>query len=134
MFRAIDQGATLALSTGQGHIWSTLNIREDVQKGRGHMYARVTIAQYHTAEAIDEGAQIYRDSILPATQQLKGFKDVITLGDRSTGKAMVITFWETEADAQAGISSGFVQQQAAKLAHLFSGAPTSEVFEVVPVK
>ncbi len=65
------------------------------------MYARVTTAQYQNAGAIDEGAQIYRDSILPSTQQLKGFKDVITLGDRSTGKAMVVTFWETEADAQA---------------------------------
>jgi len=111
-----------------------LNIGEDVQKGRGHMYARVTTAQYRNGEAIDEGAQIYRDSILPATQQLQGFKDVMTLGDRSTGKAMVITFWETEADAQAGINSGFVREQSAKLAHLFSGAPTSEVFEVVPVK
>jgi|SRR5712691_10661412 heme-degrading monooxygenase HmoA len=98
------------------------------------MYARVTAVQYNKAGAVDEGAQIYRESILPATQQLQGFKDVISLADRSTGKAMVITFWETEADAQAGITSGFVREQAAKLAHLFSGTPTSEVFEVVPVK
>ncbi len=98
------------------------------------MYARVTTVQYNNAGAVDEGAQIYRESILPATQQLQGFKDVIALGDRSTGKAMVITFWETEADAQAGITSGFVREQAAKLAHLYSGTPTSEVFEVVPVK
>jgi hypothetical protein len=47
---------------------------------------------------------------------------------------MVITFWETEADAQAAIIGGFIREQSAKLAHLFSGAPTSEVFEVVPVK
>jgi heme-degrading monooxygenase HmoA len=98
------------------------------------MYARVTTAQYHSGKSVDEAAQIYRDSILPATQQLKGFKDIITLGDRSTGKAMLITFWETEADAQAGITSGFVQEQAAKLAHLFSVAPTSEILEVIPVK
>ena len=100
------------------------------------MYARVTTAQYQNAGAIDEGAQIYRDAMLPSTQQLKSFKDVITLGDRSTGKAMVITFWETEADAQAAITSGFVREQSAKFAHLLSGAPApiSEVFEVVPVK
>jgi hypothetical protein len=49
---------------------------------------------------------------------------------------MVITFWETEADAQAAITSGFVREQSAKFAHLLSGAPApiSEVFEVVPVK
>ena len=98
------------------------------------MYARVTTVQYTNAAALDEGAQNYRESILPATQQLQGFKDVIALGDRSTGKAMVITFWETEADAQAGITTGFVREQATKQAHLYSGTPTSEVFEVVPMK
>lgn len=98
------------------------------------MYARVTTVQYNKEGAVDEGAQIYRESILPATQRLQGFKDVIALGDRSTGKAMVITFWETEADAQAAITSGFVREQSVKLAHLVSGNSTSEVFEVVPLK
>jgi heme-degrading monooxygenase HmoA len=98
------------------------------------MYARVTTARYQNAEAIDEGTRIYHDAIFPSPHHHKGFKDIIALVDRSTGKAMMITFWETEDDAQADTTSGFVREQVAKFTHLLSGAPISEVFEVVPVK
>jgi hypothetical protein len=93
------------------------------------MYARVITGQYQPGK-LDEGSQIFRDSIAPATRQTQGFKGVLGLGDRSTGKAIAIVLRETEADLQATESSGFVQEQFAKLIPLLAGAPAVEAYEV----
>jgi heme-degrading monooxygenase HmoA len=94
------------------------------------MYARVSIGQYQPGKW-DEGIQIHRMSINPAAKQQHGFKGVITLLDRTTGKGMTISLWETEADMQAGISSGYYQEQLAKVMPLLIGASQRETYEVV---
>ena len=95
------------------------------------MHARVITRQYQSGK-IDEGLQIFRESILPETRRQRGFQGVTALIDRSTGKTMTISFWQTEADAQAsGASSPFFQAQLAKIDALFSAAPTIETYEVV---
>ena len=94
------------------------------------MYARVVTGQYYPGKS-DEGEQLYRQSILPETRQQPGFKGAIGLVDRSSGKAISITFWETEASAQAsGASSSYGQAQLAKVASLFAAVPVVETYEV----
>lgn len=95
------------------------------------MYARVVTAQYQPGK-LDEGIQLYRESILPETRQQRGFKGTIGLVDRSTDKAISITLWQTEADAQAsGTSGDYLQAQLAKIASLVATAPDTETYEVV---
>jgi heme-degrading monooxygenase HmoA len=95
------------------------------------MHARVITGQYQSGK-MDEGLQLFHESILPETRQQRGFQGVTALVDRSTGKGMTITFWQTEADAQAsGASSPYLQAQLAKIVSLFSAAPTIEMYEVV---
>jgi heme-degrading monooxygenase HmoA len=94
------------------------------------MYARVVTGQYPSAGKLDEAFQIYRDSIIPAARQTQGFKGALGLADRSTGKVIAINMRETAADIQATESSGFLQEQFAKIAHLLVGTPTIEVYEV----
>jgi heme-degrading monooxygenase HmoA len=94
------------------------------------MHARLVIAQYRSGKA-DEGMQMYRESVLPEARQQRGFKGALALLDRSTGKGLSITLWETEADAQAsGASSPYLQEQLAKVASLFVAAPVVETYEV----
>ena len=94
------------------------------------MHARVIIAQYHPGKA-DEGMQMYHESVLPVARQQRGFKGAMALLDRSTGKGLSITLWETEADAQAsGASSPYLQEQLAKVVSLFVAAPVVETYEV----
>jgi heme-degrading monooxygenase HmoA len=93
------------------------------------MYARVTIGQFLPAKA-DEGIGIYRDSVVPAAKQQKGFKGIYVLTDRKTGKGLTIALWETEADMTAGETSGYYQQQVAKFKDLFSAPPVREAYEV----
>lgn len=93
------------------------------------MYARVTTGQMQP-DKIDDAARVYRESIVAAMRQAQGFKNLLVLTDRATGKGLVISVWESEADMRASEASGFYQQQAGKLAHLLAGAPSFETYEV----
>ena len=95
------------------------------------MHARVTFVQIVPGK-LDEAVDRYRDSVLPAAGQQKGFKGLylLTLTDRSAGKGISITLWETEADMLAGENSGYYQQQLAKFKDVFSAPPVREAYEV----
>lgn len=101
------------------------------------MYARVTVLEWKTGErreGIDETLQILHDSIVPVAKQQPGFKGFLGLLDRTGGKGIAITLWETEADLEAGESSGYYREQLAKLehlSHLYALPPYREVYEVV---
>jgi heme-degrading monooxygenase HmoA len=94
------------------------------------MYARVVTIQYQPGK-VDEAIQILRES-MPETRQQAGFKGAMALADRSTDKAMTISLWQTEAEAQAsGASSPYLQAQLAKVVSLSASAPSIETYEVV---
>ncbi|MFL5654768.1 MAG: antibiotic biosynthesis monooxygenase family protein [Ktedonobacteraceae bacterium] len=94
------------------------------------MYARVASGQIQPAK-MEEAIQITQESILPAVRQQQGFIGFTTLIDRGTGKMMLITRFKTQADTQAGMSNGFVEQQFAKLAHLIVGTPVIDSYEML---
>jgi heme-degrading monooxygenase HmoA len=93
------------------------------------MHARVTFASAQPAK-IDETIKVMRDSILPAAKKQKGFKGLLYLIDRKTGKGMSIVMWNTEADMTAGEASGFYKEQVAKEMPFISGQPIMEHYEV----
>ena len=93
------------------------------------MNARVTTVQVRP-DKMDEAIGIYRDSVTPAAQQQKGFKGLLMLTDRNTGKGISIALWETEADMMAGESSGYFQQQLAKFKDILNAPPVREQYEV----
>ena len=93
------------------------------------MHARVVLATAQPGKT-DEMIKVGRDSILPAAKKQKGFKSWFMLTNRNTGKGIVIGIWNTEADMMANESSGFYQEQIAKVAPLFTGPPTMEHYEV----
>jgi heme-degrading monooxygenase HmoA len=79
---------------------------------------------------MDEGIQIYRDSVVPAAKQQQGFKGAFLLTDRRSNKAITITLWETEADMRAGEVSGYLREQLAKATSVLTVGPVLEGFEV----
>ena len=94
------------------------------------MYARLITSQYQL-DKLDEGLQLYRESILPELKKQPGFKGVMGMVDRSKGKAIALTLWESEADLLAsGEGSAYMQASLAKFASLFVAAPVIETDEV----
>ena len=59
------------------------------------MHARVSIFE-GSPDEIDEGLRQAREQVLPRARQMDGFKGLIALGDRQSGKTLGITFWESE--------------------------------------
>jgi heme-degrading monooxygenase HmoA len=59
------------------------------------VYARVSTLE-GSPEQLDEGVRFLREEILPTGKEDAGFKGLIALADRTSGKALSITFWETE--------------------------------------
>ena len=102
---------------------------QEVQQGRPGRYARVLTATAHPGKT-DEGVQIVRDALLPVTRRQPGFKAYLNLTDRTTGKVISITLWETEADLNASESSGLLQEQLGKVAHVLATQVVREVYEV----
>ena len=94
------------------------------------MHARVITFQFKL-DKLEEAGQLYRESILPEVRQLPGFKGRMVLVDRSKGKVITLTLWESEADARAsGEGSAFMQASVAKFASFYAAPPVIEIYEV----
>jgi len=93
------------------------------------MHARVILGRVKLNKQ-DEAITIYKESVLPAAKQQKGFKGVHLLTDQDTSRFISITIWETENDMVAGESTGYLQEQLGKIATLFVGPPTIQHYVV----
>ena len=95
------------------------------------MHARLTSIQLQPGMT-DRLADMFNESVLPATREQAGFRGGLVLADPDTGKTVVISLWDSEGELQAGESSGYYVEQISKLAGvgLFAGPPVRETFEV----
>ncbi len=64
------------------------------------VYARVSTLK-GSPEQIDEGLRYLSEEILPTGKDDPGFKGLIALGDRQSGKTLSITLWDSEEDMRA---------------------------------
>ncbi|WP_299431297.1 antibiotic biosynthesis monooxygenase [uncultured Meiothermus sp.] len=94
------------------------------------MYARV-VTTYIKPESLDEAVEIWREKVVPTLKGAKGFKSSFMTGDRKTGKGVVFSLWETEADATVWNTSGKYQEVISHFARLFTAPPTQEQLEVL---
>ncbi len=75
------------------------------------MHARVTTVEA-PPERMDDATRFIRERVMPQLQQQDGFKGVIALGDRQSGKVLGVALWDSEEalrateEAAAGIRGG----------------------------
>ena len=94
------------------------------------MHGRIVSVQVKP-EDLGKAVGVYRDSVIPAAKEQKGFHDALLFTDSATGRAVSITIWETEEDLLAGQASSYYQEQLAKFAELMIRTPDQEGFELV---
>ena len=68
------------------------------------MFGRMTTIE-GSPETVEPAVAMLRDEVAPGVRQMDGFKGMIALADRSTGKMMAVTLWETE-DAMKASEEG----------------------------
>ena len=62
------------------------------------MWARLSRFAGLPPEKIDETLKQYEEGMLPVFEQQPGYAGVLVAVDRGGGKAMAVTFWETQED------------------------------------
>jgi heme-degrading monooxygenase HmoA len=93
------------------------------------LYARTTFIHVEPHKE-DEAIQLFNNSVVPAAKQQQGFKGVLQLIDRDSGRGIWISLWETEADLLASETNNFYQEQLTKFRFLLAATPTRHVYEV----
>jgi len=84
------------------------------------MFARVSISET-PPENVDLAIKVINEEAIPAVKKVPGFKNFLWLGDRVTGKGVVITLFESEAalkeseESTKKIRSAAVEKIGAKI-------------------
>jgi len=68
------------------------------------MYARLSTYQGSPDSEdaqVEEGLRYAREEVLPRARQMDGFRGVISLLDRQSGKSLSLTLWESEEAMRA---------------------------------
>lgn len=95
------------------------------------MYSRVTQLEIDTVRSdIDAALALFREHVLPPLREQEGFEGVLVLATPD-GKGILISFWETEEEADAGVGSGSYAEAIQQNMTLFRSPPGRERYEVV---
>lgn len=95
------------------------------------MYARMTLFELDTLRFdLDEALEQFTELVLPSLRQQPGYEGVYVLVN-SDGNGVVVSLWQTAANATAGLRSGFYGAQVAKFVTLFRSPPGREGYDVV---
>jgi heme-degrading monooxygenase HmoA len=93
------------------------------------MHARMTVLHVQAGK-LEEAIKLVRESIVPAARQQHGFKKMVVLSDPGSNKVMSMGYWESEDDIRSSESSGYYQEQLAKMLPLLTAAPMREFYSV----
>ena len=97
------------------------------------MIARATFADIDPVRmSIGEAVTLFRESVLPALHEQEGYSGVYVLLSPE-GQALVLTFWETEEAAEAGLEGArsFYSEQVEKFVTIYGAPPGRETYNVV---
>ncbi|HEY7708143.1 MAG TPA: hypothetical protein VH968_13330 [Gaiellaceae bacterium] len=95
------------------------------------MYARVTQLEIDmTRIDMDEAVEVFRGEVLPQLRDVPEYEGTFVLANPD-GKALLLTFWETEEAADAYAPTGQYSDHLARYAVMFRSPPGRERYGVV---
>ena len=95
------------------------------------MYARVTLLEIDTLRAtVDDALAKFRDRTLSRLRAQAGYRGVWVLATPD-GKAMLMSLWDTEAQADTEADHNFYGEELGRFATLFRSAPGREEYQVL---
>jgi heme-degrading monooxygenase HmoA len=94
------------------------------------MVARVTLAEIDTLRmSVDAAVELFRASVIPALHEQAGYAGGYVL-TTPEGMALVLTLWESEEAAEAGVASGYYGEQVAKFITSFAVPHGRKTYDV----
>jgi heme-degrading monooxygenase HmoA len=92
------------------------------------MYARVTNIRF--SPTINAEVVRVARGFAPILKKQRGFNGLNVLTDRSAGEGIIISLWETEADAQASEAGSSYIGQMSMMSSFLSGRLDTKTYEV----
>jgi hypothetical protein len=80
---------------------------------------------------LDELLGIIDGKVFPTTRQSEGSAGGMVLVDRSTGKVIAITLWDTEESMRADQTGKLLQQRISEVSRHITSVMISERYEIV---
>ena len=94
------------------------------------MYARTTLLEIDTIRvSLDEALDLFEVTVMPRLREQPGFCGLYAL-TTPEGKAMLISFWDSADEADAGAESGWYPEVLSEFTTLFRSPPGRERYEV----
>jgi heme-degrading monooxygenase HmoA len=93
------------------------------------MNVRVSRIQMDAAK-VDDSVKVTEEEIVPTLKDTDGFKGLTVGVDRSSGKAIAVTYWDSEETMNAAEEMGNSARKQAAEAGGASGPPEVERYEV----
>ncbi len=94
------------------------------------MFARVTLFDIDQSLInLEDALERFKALVLPDLRVQPGYEGIYVLWTPE-GKGLLVTLWESEAAAEAGITSGYYDEQVAKFVTLSREPPGREHYEV----
>ena len=95
------------------------------------MHARVTQLEIDTTRIdMEDAVQLFRAEVLPAVREQEGYDGTYVLANPD-GKALLLTFWETEDQAEANAPTGQYSEHLAQYAAIFAAPPGRDRYAVL---
>jgi hypothetical protein len=95
------------------------------------MYARVTPFELDTLRMpLRDAVARFQELVLPEIRRQPGYAGMQVMST-SEGRGMLVTLWDTEEAAAAGIASGFYDEQVAKFLMLLREPPGRDHYAVL---
>lgn len=95
------------------------------------MFARVTMFEIDTLRInVDTALELFKEVVLPELRKQPGYEGLYVMRTPE-GRGMLVSLWETETAAQAGIEGGYYDEQVAKFITLLRQPPGRDHYEVV---
>jgi heme-degrading monooxygenase HmoA len=95
------------------------------------MYARVTPFEIDTIRIpLADAERLFDDQVVPKLRQQPGLAGFYVMRTPE-GKGLVITLWDTEEAANAGLDSGYYAEQVAHFVTFMRQAPGRDHYEVI---
>jgi len=94
------------------------------------VFARTTLLEIDTLRVSVDGAlAAFRDAVLPRLTEQDGFLGVYAL-TTPEGRGMLVSFWETAAQADASGTTGWYPEVLDEFVTIFRSPPGRERYEV----
>ncbi|MFC1846440.1 antibiotic biosynthesis monooxygenase family protein [Chloroflexota bacterium] len=95
------------------------------------MFARIILFEIDTLRiSLDDALEQYKKLVVPETQKQEGYEGMYVM-HTPEGKGLIMSLWSSEEAADAGMTSGYYDEQVAKFVTLFGAPPGRKHYEVV---